>query len=51
MTKQTILDLYITYFNDFLSIKAFADWAGLEDDKALQIIRIGRKLNKKLGGL
>jgi hypothetical protein len=50
MNKQTILDLYMTYWNDFISVGAFADWVGVDDDKALQIIRIGRKLNKRLGG-
>ena len=57
--KKKLIDLYLMYWTEFLTIGAFADYVNatgvyskdelLEDKKVLRIIRIGRKLYLKRG--
>lgn len=42
--KQTIKDMYIDYFNNFLSIYRFAEYYNIEVDKANRIIDLCRQL-------
>lgn len=43
--KQKIEKMYLDYFNNFLSIYRFAEYYGIDEDKAYRVIEIGRKLN------
>lgn len=45
--KEKIETLYLEYFNDFLTVHAFADYHHMALEKAHRIIRIGRKLNHR----
>lgn len=44
-TKKLSHSLYLSYFNDFLTIGAFAAHYGLSVRKAHQVIRVGRRIN------
>lgn len=45
LAKNNIHELYLDYFNNFLSVDAFASWHCLTLKKAHQIIKLGRKIN------
>jgi hypothetical protein len=45
LNRQRIENMYIDYFNNFLSIQRFADHYDLEIETAYRIIDIGRELN------
>ena len=57
--KKKLIDLYLMYWNEFLTVVAFADYINanglynpneyLEDKKVLRIIRIGRELYLRKG--
>ena len=51
MKKETprgkIERLYLSYFNDFLSVAYFAEYYGLSERKAKRVITAGRKLNHR----
>jgi len=57
--KKKLIDLYLMYWTEFLTVGAFADYINfnglyskdeiLEDKKVLRIIRLGRKLYLKEG--
>lgn len=47
--KQKIEDLYLDWFNNFLSVEKFASYHDFSIEKAERIILIGRKLyNRRL---
>jgi hypothetical protein len=43
--RQKIESLYLSYFNDFLTVKKFSEYYGISVEKATRIINIGRKIN------
>lgn len=43
--KQHIENMYLDYFNNFLSVYRFAEYYDLELDTAERVINLGRKLN------
>lgn len=43
--KAKINDMYLDYFNNFLSIYRFAEYYEIDEEKAYRIIDIGRKIN------
>lgn len=43
MTREKLIELYLDWKNNFLSIGGFADYYGLYDDEANELIRIARK--------
>jgi hypothetical protein len=45
LNRKRIENMYIDYFNNFLSIQRFADHYDLEIETAYRIIDIGRELN------
>ena len=56
--KKLLKELYIMYWNEFITIEAFADYINanalysteyVTDEKALRIIRLGRRINNKRG--
>lgn len=42
--KAKLEALYLDYKNNFLTVGAFADYYGFEDEYAARVIFIGRKL-------
>jgi hypothetical protein len=43
---KTILNkMYVDYFNNFLTVQAFADHYNITTEKAKKIIDLGRKIN------
>lgn len=44
-TDKEIIEIYLDYFNNFLTFSAFADYYGFDDIDAHYIIELGRKLN------
>ncbi len=44
--KTKIENMYLDWFNNFLSIEAFADYYEISTLKALRILSIGYHLNK-----
>lgn len=46
--KHIILDMYLDYVNDFLTVARFAEYYDMPEEKADRIINIGRKINDKL---
>lgn len=45
--KQRIEELYLSYFNNFITVRRFADYHFLTVEKACRIIEIGRRLNHR----
>ena len=43
--RQTIIEMYLDYLNNFLTLKGFAAYYDLTATDALQIITTGRRLN------
>jgi hypothetical protein len=44
-TKFKIIEMYLDYVNNFLTVKGFGDHYGLDEYEANVIINAGRKLN------
>lgn len=42
-----LADLFLDYFNNFLTVERFAEYYGLEPKVAARVIRWGRKLHEK----
>ena len=40
-------DLYLDWFNNFLTVDRFAEYYGMTAEKASRVINIGRKLNHR----
>ena len=38
-------EMYLDYFNNFLTIEGFADWYGIGEKQAAAIISAGRKIH------
>ena len=45
--REKIERLYLSYFNDFLTVAKFAECYGLSERKANDVIIAGRKLNHR----
>ena len=45
MSNERYIELYLSYFNDFLTIDRFADYYGFDLLTAKHIIYKGRELN------
>ncbi len=55
--KELLKRLYLIYWNEFITVEAFADYINAEglyskynyvsDEKALRIIRLGRRIYNK----
>lgn len=43
LTKGQIVDLYLDYTNNFLTVSRFAEHYGLHDWQANKVINLGRK--------
>ena len=49
--RKNLIDVYLDWINNFITIPAFADYYGLSESEAKAIIDLGRKLHDKyLGG-
>jgi len=46
-TKRKVETLFLDYVNNFLSVERFAEYYGMDMDKANRVIKIGRKINDK----
>ena len=38
---------YLDFFNNYLSVKKFAEFYGISEDKAVMLIDMGRVINNK----
>ena len=45
MTEQNYIRLYLDYFNNFLTVRGFADYYGLSINEAHNVINIGHNYN------
>ena len=45
MTEQNYIRLYLDYFNNFITVRGFADYYGLSINEAHNIINIGHNYN------
>ncbi len=46
-TKLFLKDMFLDYFNNFLSASGFASYYGMDEDRAQRVIDMGRKLHEK----
>ena len=46
--EQTIINIYLIYVNDFISVERFAEYYSLSVDGANLLINQGRNLNNNL---
>jgi len=46
--KAKILEMYLDYVNNFLTIPCFAEFYGISKERAVRILVIGIKLNRRL---
>ena len=47
-TDKEIINLYLDYVNNFLTLKAFADYYSMDEIDAHYVIELGRNLNNNL---
>tara|TARA_R110002012_G_C11622682_1_gene609158 strand:+ start:1637 stop:1840 length:204 start_codon:yes stop_codon:yes gene_type:complete len=38
-------EMYLDWFNNFLTVEGFADWYGISEERAAVIISAGRKIH------
>jgi|14BtaG_2_1085337.scaffolds.fasta_scaffold21321_1 hypothetical protein len=43
--KDKVEEMYLDYFNNFITISYFAEYYGISTEKAERIINIGRRIN------
>lgn len=48
--KTKLHNLYLDYFNNFLTTEAFAEHYSLSLDRAVRILRVGKAINYKQVG-
>lgn len=49
--RKNLIDVYLDWVNNFITIPAFADYYGVSESEAKAIIDLGRKLHDEhLGG-
>ena len=46
-TRGTVESMYLDYFNNFLTMEAFANYYGISKEEAEFVIQIGRKINNR----
>ena len=46
-THKSLEELYLDYFNNFLSVAAFAEWHGMSEKEAERVIIYGRYHNQR----
>lgn len=46
--KRVILDMYMDYWQDFLTVERFAEYYDISEEKAERVIAIGRRIHDKL---
>ena len=44
-TKARLIELYLDYVNNFLTVSAFAQWHELTEKQAHKVIKRGREIN------
>jgi hypothetical protein len=44
--KKKLQNLFLDYFNNFLSVEGFASYYGFEVEKAKRVIELGRKIHE-----
>lgn len=44
--KKQLIDFYLDWFNNFVSVTALADYYGIDEWHALDLIRIGKQLHE-----
>lgn len=49
MSRQVLEELYLDYFNNFLTVAVFAEHYGFTEKKALTVIKLGRAINNAKG--
>lgn len=42
--RQQLIEFYLAFRNEFLTIERFASWQNLSYDQALQLVNLGRDL-------
>jgi len=42
-----IIEMYLNYYNKFITVESFAEWYWLDNDDAQIIIDMGRKYNQR----
>ena len=47
MTEQQLIDSYLDWVNNYISLEAFSGAYGVHRDVGLQMIRLGRKYHEK----
>jgi len=47
LTKDKLIEVYLDYVNNFLTVSAFAQWHGLTERQANVVIKRGRELNNE----
>ena len=46
IARETLNELYLDYFNDYLTVEKFAEHNGLTISQANTLINIGREINQ-----
>tara|TARA_R110002074_G_scaffold156262_1_gene312435 strand:+ start:41 stop:250 length:210 start_codon:yes stop_codon:yes gene_type:complete len=44
-TKDRLIELYLDYVNNFITVSAFAQWHELTEKQANKVIKRGREIN------
>ena len=46
-TADSLQEMYLDWFNNFLTIKRFAEWYAISEERAVVIINVGRKIHNQ----
>lgn len=49
--KERLIQYYLDWYNNFISIKYFAEWHGVDEDDARALLDMGRKYHNEKAGL
>ena len=45
--KSKVINMFLDWFNNFLTVQAFADYYGISRWRALRVIELGRLLHNR----
>ena len=45
--REDLCEVYIDWLNNFVTVPAFADFYGLQEDEAKKVIELGKKIHER----
>lgn len=45
--RENLIDVYLDWLNNFVTIPAFADYYGLSEEESKKVIDLGKKIHER----